>query len=70
MTVIFREATKCCKNDIQRKITQRKHEVELQFLGTALPNITINKRTKFQVISPEDYDIMLETSKKCYKNDG
>ena len=45
--------TKCSKNDIQREITQRQHEVELQLLGTALTNIAINKRTKFQVIRPE-----------------
>ena len=33
--------------------SKKKHEVELQFLGTALPNIATNKHTKFQVIPPK-----------------
>ena len=45
--------TKCSKNDSQREITQRQHEVELQFLGTALTNIATNTHTEFQVIPPE-----------------
>ena len=36
----------------KREITQTQNEVELQFLGTALPNVATNKHTKFQVIPP------------------
>ena len=70
MTVIFRAGTKCCKNDIQREITQRRHKAELQFLGTALLNIATNKHTKFQVTAPQDDKVLLRTSKKYYKNEG
>ena len=70
MTVIFRAGTKCCKNDVQREITQRQHKVELQFLGTARLNIETNEHTKFQVIPPKVEKVLLQTSKKCYKNEG
>ena len=70
MTVILRAGTKCCKNDIQREITDRQHKVDLQFLGAALLNIATNKHTKFQVIPPSDDKVLLRTSKKCCKNEG
>ena len=67
MTVTFRAGTIHCKNDIQREITQRQHEVELQFLHTVLPNILTNKHTKFQVISPKDNEVLYRSIKKCYE---
>ena len=70
MTVILRAGTECCRNDIQREITQRQHKVELQFLGTAFLNIATKMLTKFQVIPPKDDKVLLRTSKKCYKNEG
>ena len=57
MIVILWAGTKCCKNDIQRKITQRQHKVELQLLGTAFLNIATNKHNK----------VMLQT--KNYSNE-
>ena len=48
LTVIFRAGTKCCECDIQREITQSQHEVELQFLGTALLNIATKNIPNFK----------------------
>ena len=47
--VIFQTSGKCCKNDDQGKITQRRQKVELWFLSTALHTIATNTHIKFQV---------------------
>ena len=67
MTVIFRAGNKCCKNDIQREITQRQHKVELQFLGTALLNIATNKHTKFKVIPPQNDKVCSRQARNAIK---
>ena len=70
MTVILGQAIYSVKMTLKREITQRQHKVELQFLGTAFPNIPKNKHTKFEVIPPSDDEVLLQKSKKCYKNEG
>ena len=70
MTVIFRAGTKCCKNDIQREITQTQHKAELQFLGTALLNIATNTHAEFQVILLKMTKFCSGQARNAIKNEG